>query len=78
MAEESSISKGDDGLRQVTQHNGVRDTPNLTIRNGGFNHGTKLGISSGHQNYPFQFFQTFFFLSPRKNVFLHLSKNNYT
>ena len=45
VAQEGSVGEGDDGLRQVTQHDGVRDAPNLAIRNGGFNHGTKLGIS---------------------------------
>ena len=31
VAEESGIGKGDDGLRQVTQHNGVRDAPDFLI-----------------------------------------------
>ena len=44
MTQESGISEGDDGLRQVTQHNGVRDAPDFLIRNGGFNHSAKIVI----------------------------------
>ena len=38
VTQECGVSKGDDGLRKITQHDGVRDTPNLSVRNGGFNH----------------------------------------
>ena len=43
VTQESGVSKGDDGLRKITQHDGVRDTPDLSVRNGGFNHAAKLG-----------------------------------
>ena len=32
VTEESGVGEGDDGLRQVTQHNGVCDAPDFTIR----------------------------------------------
>ena len=32
VAEESSVGEGNDGLRQVTQHDGVCDAPDFTIR----------------------------------------------
>jgi hypothetical protein len=38
VTQECGVSKGDDGLRKITQHDGVRDTPDLSVRNGGFNH----------------------------------------
>ena len=44
VTQESGVSEGDDGLRQVTQHNGVRDAPDFLIRNGGFNHSAKIVI----------------------------------
>ena len=39
VTQECSVGEGDDGLRQVTKHDGVRDAPDLFVRNGGFNHG---------------------------------------
>ena len=45
MTQESGVGEGDDGLRQVTQHDGVSDAPDLAVGNGGFNHAAKLGIS---------------------------------
>lgn len=31
VAEESGVGEGDDGLRKVAQHNGIRDAPNFSI-----------------------------------------------
>ena len=45
VTQESGVGEGDDGLRQVTQHDGVSDAPDLAVRNGGFNHAAKLDIS---------------------------------
>ena len=45
VPQESGVGEGDDGLRQVTQHDGVSDAPDLAVRNGSFNHAAKLGIS---------------------------------
>ena len=44
MAHKSSIGEGDDSLRQVTQHDGVRDAPDFAIGDGSLNHVTKVGI----------------------------------
>ena len=38
VTQESGVGEGDDGLRQVTQHDGVSDAPDLAVGNGGFNH----------------------------------------
>ena len=38
MPQESSVGKGDDGLRQVTQHDGVSNAPDFTVGYGGFQH----------------------------------------
>ena len=43
VTQESGVGEGDDGLCQVTQHNGISDAPDLAVRNGGFNHAAKLG-----------------------------------
>ena len=45
VTQESGVGEGDDGLRQVTQHDGVSDAPDLAIRYGGFNHAAKIKIS---------------------------------
>ena len=45
VTQECGVGEGDDGLRQITQHDGVSDAPDLAVRNGSFNHATKLGIS---------------------------------
>ena len=42
MPEESGIGEGDDGLRQVTQHDGVCDAPDFLVGDGGFNHAAKV------------------------------------
>ena len=44
VTQESGVGEGDDGLRQVTQHDGVSDAPDLAVRYGGFNHAAKIGI----------------------------------
>ena len=45
MAKKSGIGKGDDGLRQITQHNRVGDAPNLAVGDARFNHAAKIKIS---------------------------------
>ena len=45
MTQKSGVCKGDDGLRQVTQHDGVSNTPDFLVCYSGFNHASKLGIS---------------------------------
>ena len=42
VTQEGSIGESDDGLRQVTQHDGVRDAPDLLVGDGGFNHAAKV------------------------------------
>jgi hypothetical protein len=69
MPEESGIGEGDDGLRQVTQHDRVRDAPNLAVRNGGLNHVTKLGIYSARQNHFFSFSSICLYLFPKNRIF---------
>ena len=44
VTQESSVGKGDDGLRQVTQHNGVSNAPDFAVGDARFNHAAKLGI----------------------------------
>ena len=41
MPQESRVGEGDDGLRQVSQHDGVGDAPDLSVGDGGF-HGAKV------------------------------------
>ena len=38
MPQESSVGKGDDGLRKVTQHDRISNAPNFTVGYGGFQH----------------------------------------
>ena len=45
VTQESGVGKGDNGLRQVAQHDGVRNTPDFLVCYSGFNHAAKLGIS---------------------------------
>jgi hypothetical protein len=79
MSQKSGVGESDDGLRQVTQHNRVRDAPNLTVRNSGFNHVTKLGISFGRQNHFFSFSNICLSLFPKKVYFcLCLNIKNFT
>lgn len=78
MTKESGISKGDDGLRKVAQHDGICDAPNLAVGNGGFNHVTKLGNSSKHLNQFSQFFKHFSFSIPEKMYFCLAKKRIYT
>ena len=42
VTQESGVSKGDDGLRQVAQHDGVSDAPDFPIGNSQFYHGAKI------------------------------------
>ena len=42
VTQESGVSKGDDGLRKVAQHDGVSDAPDFPIGNSRFNHGAKI------------------------------------
>ena len=78
VTKESGISEGDDGLRKVAQHDGVCDAPNLAVGNGGFNHVTKLGNSSTHQNQFSQFSNIFLSLFPKKTYFCLAKKRIYT
>ena len=71
VTQEGRVGEGDDGLRQVTQHDGVSDAPDLFVGDGGFYHVTKLGISFRHKTILFIFPYIFPSLFP-KNVFLHL------
>jgi hypothetical protein len=50
VTQESGIGEGDDGLRQVTQHDGVSDTPDFFVCNGSFNHVTKLAFLPDTKN----------------------------
>lgn len=43
VPEESRVGESDDGLRQIAQHDGIGDTPNLTVGNARLDHGAKLG-----------------------------------
>lgn len=45
VTQESGVGKSDDGLCQVAQHDGVRNTPDFLVCYSGFNHAAKLGIS---------------------------------
>ena len=42
MTQESGVSKGDDGLRKVTQHDGISDAPNLAVGDARCSHAAKL------------------------------------
>ena len=42
VPQESRICEGDDGLRQVTQHDGVCNAPDFLVGDGGLNHGAKV------------------------------------
>ena len=46
VTEKSSVGEGDNGLRQVTQHDWVRDAPDFLIGDRGFNHAAKVRIIS--------------------------------
>ena len=43
MSQESRVGESDDGLRQVAQHDGRGDAPNLTVGDARWFHGAKLG-----------------------------------
>ena len=45
VTQESGVGKGDNGLRKVTQHDRVCNTPDFLVCYSGFNHAAKLGIS---------------------------------
>ena len=42
VTQESGVSKGDDGLRKVAQHDGVSDAPDFPIGDCRFYHGAKI------------------------------------
>ena len=44
MTQECGVGEGDDGLRQVTQHDGVRYAPDFAVGDARFNHAAKLRI----------------------------------
>jgi hypothetical protein len=73
VTEKGRISKSDNGLRQVSQHDGVCYAPDFLVGDSRFNHVTKLGISFGHQEY-FSVFHALFVLYYQKNVILPLPK----
>ena len=75
VTQESGIGEGDDGLRQVTQHDRVCDAPNFFVCNGGFNHVTKLAFLPDTKNI-FPVFQTISIHNLQKYVFLLLPKKN--
>lgn len=43
VPEESRVGESDDGLRQIAQHDGIGDSPNLTVGDARLDHGAKLG-----------------------------------
>jgi len=42
VTQKSGVSKGDNGLRKVAQHNGVSDAPNLAVGDARCSHAAKL------------------------------------
>ena len=44
VTQKGCVGEGDDGLRQITQHDGVRNAPDFAIRYGGFYHAAKIMI----------------------------------
>ena len=42
VAKECGIGKSDDGLRKVTQHDGISNAPDFFVRNGGSYHAAKI------------------------------------
>ena len=45
VTQKGGVGEGDDGLRQVTQHDGVSYAPDFLVGDSGFYHVTKIGIS---------------------------------
>ena len=50
VTQKSGVSKGDNGLRKVSQHDGVSDAPDFFVCNGGFNHVTKIAFLPDNKN----------------------------
>ena len=76
VTQKSGVSKGDNCLRQVSQHDGVSNAPDFFVCNGGFNHVTKLAFLPDTKNI-FTVFQTISIHNLQKYVFLLLSKKEH-
>ena len=75
VTQESGVGEGNDGLRQVAQHDGISDAPDFFVCNCGLNHVTKLAFLPDTKN-KFPVFQAFSFYNLQKYVFLLLPKRN--
>ena len=65
VTEKGSIGKGNDGLRQVTQHDGVRDAPNFAVGDARCSHAAKIEKST--QNMRFRVDYSFCLTRIRRN-----------